>query len=371
MIGAMELIENTLRGDEALREFVKPLMALLYRPETTELIINEPGVVFAESDCGWERHEFPQLDMDHLMQMAKAIATHSKQEISAQHPILSAMLPTHERVQIVMPPAVPVGTISFSVRRPSARIQTLAEYESQQVFELTRWRLPEAEVQAGERVDKMTVPGSDQKLLQLLRAGRYADFLAEAVTNRLNICVVGDTGSGKTTLMKTLCQSIPVYERIITIEDVRELFMPNHDNQVNLLYSKGGQGQAKVTPADLIASCMRMKPDRVLLAELRGSESYDFLKLLTTGHSGSITSFHAESCSRAIARFALMTKEHPEAAAYDDVALKRLLFMTMDVIAHLKAEPIFDSDGQQIGKRRVMTEIYFDPYKRLELAYAT
>ncbi|MEN9901478.1 MAG: P-type transfer ATPase VirB11 [Pseudomonadota bacterium] len=368
MIGAMELIENNLRGDEALREFVKPLMALLYRPETTELIINEPGVVFAESDCGWERHEFPQLDMDHLMQMAKAIATHSKQEISAQHPILSAMLPTQERVQIVMPPAVPVGTISFSVRRPSARIQTLAEYESQKVFESTQWHLPEAEV---EGVGKMTVPGSDQKLIKLLRARCFADFLAEAVTNRLNICVVGDTGSGKTTLMKTLCQSIPGYERIITIEDVRELFMPNHDNQVNLLYSKGGQGQAKVTPADLIASCMRMKPDRVLLAELRGSESYDFLKLLTTGHSGSITSFHAESCSRAIARFALMAKEHPEAAAYDDVALKRLLFMTMDVIAHLKAEPIFDGDGQQIGKRRVMTEIYFDPYKRLELAYAT
>lgn len=86
---------------------------------------------------------------------------------------------------------------------------------------------------------------------------------------------------------------------------------------------------------------------------------------------GSITSFHAESCSRAIAWFALMAKEHLEAAANDDVALKRLLLMTIDVIAHLKAEPIFNGDGQQVGKRRVMSEIYFDPYKRLELDYAT
>jgi type IV secretion system protein VirB11 len=120
--------------------------------------------------------------------------------------------------------------------------------------------------------------------------------------------IVGSTGSGKTSFMKTLCRDIPATERIVTIEDVRELFIRHIENCVHLIYSKGGHGQARVTPADLIASTMRMRPDRVLLAELRGSEAYDFLKLLTTGHSGSITSYHASSASVAIERFALMRR---------------------------------------------------------------
>jgi type IV secretion system protein VirB11 len=90
--------------------------------------------------------------------------------------------------------------------------------------------------------------------------------------------VVGDTGSGKTTLMKALCQIIPGAERLITIEDVRELFLPMHGNVVHLLYSAGKQGVADISAQDLIRSCMRMKPDRVLLAELRGAEAFDFLK---------------------------------------------------------------------------------------------
>jgi len=207
----------------------------------------------------------------------------------------------------------------------------------------------------------------DNQLVTYLQENQFDKFFIEAVRNKKNIAVVGDTGSGKTTFMKSICQYLEKNERIITIEDVRELFI-DHPNQVNLLYSKGGQGVAKVTPADLIASCMRMKPDRVLLAELRGSESYDFLKLLTTGHSGSITSFHAASCEDAMARFVLMAKEHPEAAAYQDTALKRLMFTAIDIIAHQRAELIFDKKGIQTGKKRVMTGIYFDPVKKINIA---
>jgi len=163
--------------------------------------------------------------------------------------------------------------------------------------------------------------------------------------------------------MKTLCRSIPASERIVTIEDVRELFIRHIENCVHLIYSKGGHGQAQVTPADLIASSMRMRPDRVLLAELRGSEAYDFLKLLTTGHSGSITSYHASSASVAIERFALMAKEHPEATTWDDAALRRLLFMTIDVVAHMEAIALFDESGAQIGRRWSMTEVWFDPLR--------
>jgi len=113
-----------------------------------------------------------------------------------------------------------------------------------------------------------------------------------------------------------------------------------------------------------------MRPDRVLLAELRGAEAYDFLKLLTTGHTGSITSYHASNATVAIERFALMAKEHPEAAAYDDAALKRLLFLTIDIVAHMEAQPIFSGAGEQTGKRWGMTEIWFDPVRRVRTAFA-
>jgi type IV secretion system protein VirB11 len=145
---------------------------------------------------------------------------------------------------------------------------------------------------------------------------------------------------------------------------VRELFIRHIENCVHLIYSKGAHGQARITPADLIASTMRMRPDRVLLAELRGAEAYDFLKLLTTGHSGSITSYHASNAAVAIERFALMAKEHPEAAAYDDAALKRLLFLSIDVVAHMEAQPVFDNAGVQTGKRWSMTEVWFDPVRK-------
>ena len=170
-----------------------------------------------------------------------------------------------------------------------------------------------------------------------------------------------------------LCQFIPQHESIITIEDARELFLPKHEYVVHLTYSKGGQGQAKVTPSDLIHSTMRMNPDRVLLAELRGAESYDYLKLLLSGHGGSITSWHAGSPTEAIARFVFMAKEHPESIAYQDVAINRLLFSAVDVIAHLEERPIFDDDHVenevQIGTEYKMTAIYYNPFQKLNLAF--
>lgn len=352
-----------LQGNEAVLALLRPLLGLLERPGVTELVVNRPGEAYIESDTGWERIEIPEMGAMHLRSMAAAIASFCKQTISNTKPILSGTLPGKERVQIVLEPAVETGQISFTIRRPDHRTKDLSEYSEAHLFDEAIWRCG-----AGD-FESLTIP--ERQLTTKLQERDFEGFFRQAVTERLNICIVGDTGSGKTTLMKSLCAEIPRHERLITIEDVRELFMLNHGNQSNLLYVKDDQGLAKVSPSSLIASCMRMKPDRVLLAELRGSESYDFLKLLTTGHAGSITSFHAESCARSIARFALMAKEHPEAAAYAVADLKKLLFMTIDVIAHLSAKPIYDEHGNQTGKRRVMTELYFDPSKKRDLAYET
>ncbi len=346
----------------AVLALAEPILRHLDREGLTDLAINKPGIVLIETDKGWEVIEDPALDHGKLMSLATAIATYGHQTIDAAHPILSASLPTGERIQIVVPPAVEPNTVSFTIRKPSFATRSIEDHVAGGLFDGTRWRTRTS--------DSGQLDANDTHLLSLLNAGQHASFWEEAVKQHRNIAIVGATGSGKTVFMRTLCNFIPDRERIVTIEDVRELFL-NHPNVVHLLYSKGGQGTAKVTPSDLLASCMRQKPDRVLLAELRGAESYDFLKLLTNGHSGSITSYHAGSSQEAIARFVLMAKEHAEAAAYQDVALKRLFFTAVDIVAHIQAEPVFDENNKQVGKRRRMTEIYFDPAKKLELAYET
>ncbi|WP_321893751.1 P-type DNA transfer ATPase VirB11 [Paraburkholderia tropica] len=348
-----------LADDASVRELMRPFAGLLDDSSVTELVINRPQRVLTETHTGWQPHDCGDLDFERLMSFAVAVATLTNQEVSARHPILSALLPGDARIQIVVPPVVPPRTVSITIRRPSAREKTLDAYRSEGLFGEAVWRRQD-ELDTSRPALRPAV----DRLLHYLEERDWDTFFDLAVKARLNIVVVGNTGSGKTSFMRTLCRSIPSSERIITIEDVRELFIRHIENSVHLLYSKGGHGQADVTPADLIACTMRMRPDRVLLAELRGAEAYDFLKLLTTGHSGSITSYHASSASVAIERFALMAKEHPEAATWDDAALRRLLFMTIDVVAHMEAVALFDETGAQTGRRWSMTEVWFDPLRR-------
>jgi len=353
-----------LPDDASVRELMRPFTPLLEDADVTELVINRPQRVLTENSRGWHGHDYPDLDFDRLMSFAVAVATLTNQEVSAQHPILSALLPGDARIQIVVPPVVPPRTVSITIRRPSAREKSLDEYRDEGLFDETVWHRPD-----GLDAVLAALRPRDRKLIQCLEARNWSASFELAVTGHLNIAIVGNTGSGKTSFMKTLCRSIPSNERIITIEDVRELFIRHIENCAHLLYSKGGHGQARVTPADLIGSTMRMYPDRVLLAELRGAEAYDLLKLLTSGHTGSITSYHASNAAVAIERFALMAKEHPEAAGYDDAALKRLLFLTIDVVAHMEAHPVLDAAGEQIGRRWSMTEVWFDPVRKARTAF--
>lgn len=352
--------DDLLARDAMVRELMRPLAVFLMEENATEVCINRPGEVFVEIGPEWRKFDAPELTLERCLSLANAIATFTEQEIGPQKPILSAMLPGGERVQIVVPPAVEQDTVSMSIRRPSQSIKSLEQYEKEEAFNRYIWaRSPRLE---DRRKD---LERTELMLIEHLENNRLREFFQLAVKAKKNIAVVGDTGSGKTTLMKSVCQAIPKAERLITIEDVRELFLPKHDNRVHLLYSKGGQGVAKVTPSDLIASNMRMKPDRVLLAELRGGEAFDFLKLLTTGHSGSITSYHAESCALAAERYVFMCKEHEQAAIYDAAALKHLVSLTIDIIVHVVAQNIYNDDGEPIRKDRYVAEVHYDPVSKL------
>jgi type IV secretion system protein VirB11 len=353
-----------LPDDASVRELMRPFAPLLEDADVTELVINRPQRVLTENSRGWHGHDFHDLDFDRLMSFAVAVATLTSQEISSRHPILSALLPGDARIQIVVPPVVPPRTVSITIRRPSAREKSLDDYRDEGLFDDTVWHRPD-----GLDAVLPVLRAEDRRLVRCLEEHDRGAFFERAVTDRLNIVVVGNTGSGKTSFMKTLCRSIPSTERIVTIEDVRELFVRHVENCVHLQYSKGGHGQAYVTPADLVACTMRMYPSRVLQAELRGADAYDFLKLLTSGHAGSITSYHAPNAAVAIERFALMAKEHPEAAAWDVDVLKRLLFLMIDVVAHMEAQPVFDAEGEQTGRRWRMTEVWFDPVRKARTAF--
>ena len=179
------------------------------------------------------------------------------------------------------------------------------------------------------------------------KAGRHREFLERAVLTRKNILISGATGSGKTTLSKALVRHIPYHERIITIEDTPELVIPQ-SNHVRLFYSKGGQGRAKISAKELLEASLRMRPDRILLQELRDGTAFYYLRNVNSGHPGSITTVHANSAELAFEQLTLLIKESEGGhdLARDDI--RQLLHMLVDVVVQC----------ERVGGSFRVTEIY-------------
>lgn len=302
----------------ALRLTLGGIEPLLARPGVTELCINRPGEAWLENGTGWAREELPCADFDWCLRLAKLAANATSQRIDEQSPLLSGTLPDGERVQIAMPPAAAAGTVSITVRRPSAQVWSVAELAARGVFQRVR------DVAASDELQ--------QRLRGLLAARDYVQFMRQAVLGRLNILVSGPTGSGKTTWTKALIREIPVQERLITIEDAQELVLDRHPNHVRLFYSKDGQGVSRVTPKLLLESCLRMKPDRILLAELRSEEAFDYLRNVNSGHPGSITSIHAASAELAFEQLVLLVKQSRGGQDLSRTDILHLLHTLVDVV---------------------------------------
>lgn len=313
---------------------LRPYMDGVVVPGTTEVCINKPGEIWTESFDGWNVHAAPMVTFDWCQQLARLIASHNGKNISEKLPILSGKLPSKERAQVVLPPACTAGHISFTIRKPSEFDFSLEELEEQGAFK-------EAQYVRKELSD------ADKQLLALKSEGKIVEFLRLAVRAKKNICVAGATGSGKTTIMKSLIDCIPRNERLITIEDVHELFMPNTPNKVHLFYNN--DDDSKYTSRDALASCVRMKPDRILLAELRGAETLDYIDSLNTGHPGSITSVHANSTVDTFERIASLIKKSPEGKTLDVSYVRDLCHKNIDIVL------FYD--------RRRLKEVYYEPIR--------
>lgn len=332
--------------------YLEPIRACLDDPGITEIVINEPGELLIEKRGEWSSVQAPATNHGWCDGMASLLRNLSSQNLTEDWPLLGASLPGGERVQVVIPPALEAGKVSFTIRRPSTEVLSLKQIIEGSAFDHTR--LEQSALLYGEERARLedALTENQRDLLTAARSGDWHAFLDRAVFSRENVVVSGATGSGKTTLGNALAAAIPLDERIITVEDTREMRLP-HRNQVNLLYAKDGNGLSKVTPRHLLEAALRMRPDRVLLAELRGSETFYFIQnVLNSGNPGTITTVHATRAKLAFQRLALLIKGSPEGAGMDLADILTSLYTLVDVVVQMVRMP----DGD-----RIATEVYYDP----------
>jgi type IV secretion system protein VirB11 len=326
-------------GGVYLDAYLRPLAIWLQQPDVTDILINAPGEVWVETLHGPATRQLaPDLTDTALRRLAAQIAAGAHQGLNREHPLLSATLPDGARVQIVAPPATR-GAMAIAIRKHVVTDLGLDDYAASGAFATARG------VSLAQRSD------DDRKLTERLRVGDMPGFLRMAVRLRKNIIVSGGTSTGKTTFLNALVKEIPLTERLIMIEDTPEIRL-EHPNAVGLVAVRGSLGEAKVNVEDLLQASLRMRPDRILLGELRGPEAYSFLRAVNSGHPGSITTVHADSPRAAVDQIALMVIQaganlsRSEIVAYVDGVV--------DVAVQLSRR-----DG-----KRVVSEVAFSP--RLE-----
>jgi type IV secretion system protein VirB11 len=311
MSGSIEPV-SAMSDFPFLDAYLAPISGVLVQPDVTDIYINRPGEIWIERlGGGITREDVPALTDASLWRLARQIASLSHQGINREHPLLSARLPDGSRVQIVAPPATR-GPLAIAIRRHVSAHLTLDDYDSAGAFD---------ELGVEEMAD---APASSIK---------PSSMLAEAVRRRKTILISGGTSSGKTTFLNALIREIPAHERLILIEDTPELLL-QHDNAVGLVAVKGELGEALVNADDLLQASLRMRPDRIILGELRGSEAYTFLRAINTGHPGSMTTIHADSPAKAIEQLALIILQSGTRLGREDIA--HYIRATVDLFVQLE-----------------------------------
>lgn len=323
-----------IHGNVYLNAYLAPLAPWLNRADVTDLLINRPGEVWVESaGGGMKREAAPDLTEQSLQRLARQIAAASSQGVNREQPLLSATLPDGARVQIVAPPATR-GTLAMAVRKHMMSDLSMDDLGREGLFE------------AAHRTDTVRQAAADAELGAMLDAGDLMGFLRAAVKRRKTIVISGGTGTGKTTLLNALVKEIDRGERLVVIEDAPEVRL-DHPNSVGLVAVRGDLGEAKVDADSLLAASLRLRPDRILLGELRGKEAFAFLRAVNSGHPGSLTTVHADTPAGALDQIALLALTSGVDLGWDKV--KTYVTRVIDVVVQLERAD---------GARRV-TEILF------------
>ncbi|MDP3533715.1 MAG: CpaF family protein [Alphaproteobacteria bacterium] len=284
-----------------------PLETLLKDDKITDIFVNGPFDVLIEKEGQIQKTPLYFRDEKHLLQIAQRIANRMGRRVDASKPMVDARLDDDSRVNIILPP-LSLSGIVLSIRK---------------------FR------KSGISLDKMVEKGSLSPKIQ--------EFLKLLIQSRLNILISGGTGAGKTTLMNALSAYISPNERIITIEDTAELrLMQPHVIRLEAR-PPNLESQGEITIRDLVRNALRMRPDRIIIGEVRGPEVIDMLQALNTGHQGSMSTIHANEPKEALARLENMA--YLAGLSSQSFVLKDLIKGAIDIIVHL--------ERMQDGVRRV------------------
>ena len=319
---------------KALETYLIPLERIFSLPNVSEVSINRPKEAWVEVKGEMHREEIPEFDLEHLKALGRLVAQSTEQKISEETPILSATLPEGYRIQVIFPPAAEPRTVVMSIRKQTIMNMTLDDYEAIGAFQSTITQ---------EQEDDL-----NKELTALLAKGEVKQFIKTAVKGKKNIIISGGTSTGKTTFMNAALKEIPHMERLITAEDAREIDLKDFPNHVHLVASRGGQGRAQVTTQELIEACLRLRPDRIIVGELRGKEAFSFLRAVNTGHPGSISTLHADSPKLAFEQLILMVMQ--AGLGLDRNQISEYIHSIINIVIQLK---------RGTGGQRFVSEIYF------------
>jgi pilus assembly protein CpaF len=273
------------------------LQGLIEDPQITEIMVNGPDTIFIEKNGRLTEYDRRFESEEELMRIVKTIVEKVNREINPSDPIADARLEDGSRVSAVVKPVALNGPI------------------------LTIRKFPET---------PMTI---EQLIKWKSITGEVAEFLETLVKAKYNIFVCGGTGSGKTTFLNALSNFIPKDERIITIEDSAELQIRNVKNLVRLETKEANvEGKGQITIRDLIKASLRMRPDRIVVGEVRGAEALDMLQAMNTGHDGSLSTGHANSSRDILTRLETMVLT---GADFPLDAIRQQIASALDIIVHL------------------------------------
>ena len=321
----LDLMSKFLPNADGL---LAPLLPWWNDSGVSEIMMNKPGQIYVEKKGVMTSFSVPDLNERAVHMLFQLIANESQQVIGKKTPLLSASLYDGSRIQLVSPPTA--RDYTFSIRRQSVIDLTLDDISALSYYSKTKtFNLND---EFGDDCCE-----DEKKLRAHYHHGEWDLFIRGAILLKKNIVISGGTSTGKTTFLSACLRHIPVSERIIILEDAREIITP-HKNQVNLLASKGGQGLSKTSMQDLVQCCLRLRPDRIIVGEVRGKEVLDFLGACSTGHSGSLTCIHANNPRIAIMRMTQLYKQN-NVPSMTDKDIQSEINEVVDVIIQIAKSP--------------------------------
>jgi pilus assembly protein CpaF len=289
-----------MNGFELILPFLRPIQHLILDPDISEIMVNGPERIFIEKAGHLQAVPGVRLTPESLIVAVKNIARRLGDDISEAKPILDSRLPDGSRVAAVLPPCSIQG-IALTIRK----------------FNSHKFKM-------NDLIERGTVTAD------------LARRLEEFVVQRKNILICGGTGSGKTTLANILMEFIGDHERIVLIEDTAEIQI-HKENVLRFEARRERNGLPAVSIRDLLKATLRHRPDRIIVGEIRGGEAFDLLQLLNTGHSGTISTVHANSAAQGISRFTTCVVQSGIEMPY--AAIKKNLAESLNVIVQCERHP--------------------------------